>query len=77
MNLIIPTPILQETVYVLETFYSGTPEAIAPKLASLLSLPGVDCPDARWVLDAIQWYRAKKSRFRRRPALRLRPAPSL
>ena len=63
MNLIIPTPILQETVQVLETFYSGTPETIAPKLASLLSLPGVDCPDARWVLDAIQWYRAKRADF--------------
>ena len=63
VNLIIPTVILQETVYVLETFYAGTPETIAPKLTSLLSLNGVTCPDARWVLDAIQWYRAKNSDF--------------
>ena len=63
VNLIIPTAILQETVYVLETFYDGTPEAIAPKLTSLLSLTGVTCPDARWVLDAIQWYRTKNSDF--------------
>ncbi len=63
VNLVIPTVILQETVYVLETFYKGTPETIAPKLTSLLSLTGVTCPDARWVLDAIQWYRAKSADF--------------
>lgn len=63
MHLIIPTPILQETVYALETFYDGTPETIAPKLISLLSLTGVTCPDARWVLDGIQWYRAKNADF--------------
>lgn len=63
VNLIIPTPILQETVYVLETFYAGTPDTIAPKLMSLLSLTGVTCPDARWVLDGIQWYRTKRADF--------------
>lgn len=63
VNLIIPTAILQETVYVLETFYAGTPETIAPKLMSLLSLTGVTCPDARWVLDGIQWYRSKNADF--------------
>lgn len=63
VHLIIPTPILQETVYVLETYYAGTPETIAPKLLSLLSLNGVTCPDARWVLDGIQWYRAKHADF--------------
>jgi len=63
MNLIVPTPILQETVYVLETFYAGTPDTIAPKLMSLLSLTGVTCPDARWVLDGIQWYRTKNADF--------------
>lgn len=63
VSLVIPTPILQETVYVLETYYAGTPETIAPKLMSLLSLTGVTCPDARWVLDGIQWYRAKNADF--------------
>ncbi len=63
VHLIIPTPIIQETVYVLETFYDGTPETIAPKLVSLLALPGVSNPDARWVLDGIQWYRAKNADF--------------
>lgn len=63
VNLIVPTPILQETVYVLETYYDGTPDTIAPKLLSLLSLNGVTCPDARWVLDGIQWYRAKNADF--------------
>lgn len=63
VNLIIPTPILQETVYVLETCYDGTPDIIAPKLISLLSLTGVTCPDARWVLDGLQWYRAKNADF--------------
>ena len=63
VNLIIPTSVLQETVYALETFYDGTPETIAPKLASLLSLAGVDCPDARWVLDGIHWYRTKNADF--------------
>ena len=63
VNLIIPTPILQETVYVLETFYAGTPDTVAPKLMSLLSLTGVTCPDTRWVMDGIQWYRTKNSDF--------------
>ena len=63
VSLVIPTPILQETVYVLETYYDGTPDTIAPKLLSLLSLTGVTCPDARWVLDGIQWYRAKNADF--------------
>ena len=63
VSLIIPTAILQETVYVLETFYAGTPDTIAPKLLSLLSLTGVTCPDARWVMDGIQWYRAKNADF--------------
>ncbi len=63
INLIIPTPIIQETVYVLETYYQGTADTIAPKLISLLSLTGVTCPDARWVLDAIQWYRTKNADF--------------
>lgn len=63
IHLIIPTPVLQETVYVLETFYDGTPETIAPKLVSLLALPGVSNPDARWVLDGIQWYRTKNADF--------------
>jgi predicted nucleic-acid-binding protein len=63
VNLVIPTPILQETVYVLETFYDGTAETIAPKLVSLLNLPGIRCPDASWVLDALHWYRAKSADF--------------
>ena len=63
VHLIIPTTVLQETVYALETFYDGTPDTIAPKLISLLSLTGVTCPDARWVLDGIQWYRAKNADF--------------
>lgn len=63
INLIIPTSVLQETVYALETFYAGTPATVAPKLVSLLSLTGVKCPEARWVLDGIQWYRAKNADF--------------
>ena len=63
VNVVVPTPVLQKTVYVLETFYGGTPSTIAPKLMSLLSLTGVTCPDARWVLDGIQWYRAKNTDF--------------
>lgn len=63
IELVVPTTVLQETVYALETFYEGTPETIAPKLNSLLGLTGITCPDSRWVLHAIQWYRAKKSDF--------------
>lgn len=63
VNLIIPTSVLQEVVYALETCYDGSPVTIAPKLLSLLSLTGVTCPDARWVMDGIQWYRAKNADF--------------
>ena len=63
VNLIVPTTVLQEVVYALETFYDGSPDTIAPKLLSLLSLTGVTCPDARWVLDGIHWYRAKQADF--------------
>lgn len=63
IQLIIPTSVLQETVYVLETFYAGTPETIAPKLTALLNLHGVNCPDAHWALTGIDWYRTKKADF--------------
>lgn len=63
VNLVIPTTVLQEAVYALEIFYAGIPETIAPKLASLLSLNGVSCPDARWVLDGIHWYRTKNADY--------------
>lgn len=63
ITLIVPPTVLQETVYALETYYEGTPETIAPKLVSLLNLTGVSCPDSRWVLDGIQWYRDKKADF--------------
>jgi predicted nucleic-acid-binding protein len=63
VRLLISTPIIQETVYVLETFYEGTPETIAPKLLSLLNLPGIICPDSRWMQDALHWYRAKNADF--------------
>jgi predicted nucleic-acid-binding protein len=63
VSLIVPTSVLQEAVYALETFYRGSPDTIAPKLLSLLSLRGVTCPDARWVMDGIQWYRAKNADF--------------
>ncbi|MEI6071689.1 MAG: type II toxin-antitoxin system VapC family toxin [Verrucomicrobiae bacterium] len=63
VKLLLPTPIVQETVYVLETFYEGTPETIAPKLLSLLNLPGITCPDSRWVQDALHWYRSKNADF--------------
>lgn len=63
LQLVIPTTVLQETVYALETFYDGTPATIAPRLVSLLGLTGVTCPDARWVLDGIHWYRTKNADF--------------
>jgi predicted nucleic-acid-binding protein len=63
VKLLIPTSTIQETVYVLERLYHLEPVAIAPKLISLLAIPNVDTPDARWVLDALQFYRAKNSDF--------------
>jgi predicted nucleic-acid-binding protein len=61
--LVIPTSALQETVYVLETLYNLNAAAIAPKLISLLAIPNVSAPDARWLLNALQFYRAKNSDF--------------
>jgi predicted nucleic-acid-binding protein len=63
VSLIIPTATIQETVYVLEKIYQLDPGAIAPKLLSLLALPNVTAPDARWVVEAIQFYRIKNSDF--------------
>jgi hypothetical protein len=36
---------------------------IAPKLLSLMALPNVTAPDARWLAEAIQFYRTKNSDF--------------
>jgi predicted nucleic-acid-binding protein len=63
VKLIIPTSTLQETVYVLETLYDLGPAEIAPKLISLLAIHNVDTPDARWVVEALQFYRVKNSDF--------------
>lgn len=62
-SLIIPTATIQETVYVLEKTYHLDAGTIAPKLLSLLALPNVTTPDARWVFEAIQFYRVKNSDF--------------
>ena len=63
VKLVIPTSTIQETVYVLERLYHFDASAIAPKLISLLTLPNVDTPDSRWVVEALQFHRAKNSDF--------------
>jgi predicted nucleic-acid-binding protein len=63
VRLLIPTSTIQETVYVLERLYNFDAAVIAPKLISLLAIPNVDAPDHRWVLEALQFYRTKKSDF--------------
>ncbi len=63
VKLVIPTSTIQETVYVLERLYNLDAAAIAPKLISLLTIPNVDTPDSRWVMEALQFYRAKNSDF--------------
>ena len=63
VSLLVPTSAVQESVYVLETYYHLDAAAIAPKLMSLLALPNVSAPDSRWLLDALQSYRTKKCDF--------------
>jgi predicted nucleic-acid-binding protein len=63
ITLIIPTPVIQETVYVLEKLSRITREEIAPAILSVLNLPNVANPDGRWVMDAIQQYRLRKADF--------------
>jgi predicted nucleic-acid-binding protein len=63
VNLVIPTSTIQETVYVLERLYNLDAAAMAPKLISLRTLPNVDTPDSRWVVEALQFYRGKNSDF--------------
>ncbi|MGO8678992.1 MAG: PIN domain-containing protein [Limisphaerales bacterium] len=62
-TLVIPTATIQETVYVLERLYNLDAETIAPKLISLLAIPNVIAPDARWLVEALQYYRTKSSDF--------------
>ena len=63
VKLVIPTSTIQETVSVLERLYKLEAAAIAPKLISLLTIPNVDTPDVRWVMEALQFYRVKNSDF--------------
>jgi predicted nucleic-acid-binding protein len=63
VKLAIPTSTIQETVYVLERLYGLEPAAIAPKLLSLLAIPNVQAPDARWLVEALQFYRVRNSDF--------------
>jgi predicted nucleic-acid-binding protein len=63
VKLVIPTSTIQETVYVLEKLYQLDAAVIAPKLISLLTLPNVESPEVDWVIDALQFYRDKKSDF--------------
>lgn len=62
-TLVIPTATIQETVYVLEKLYHLDPATIAPKLLSLLAMPNVTAPDARWLAEALQFYRIRNSDF--------------
>jgi predicted nucleic-acid-binding protein len=62
-KLVIPTSTIQETVYVLERLYKLDGAVIAPKLISLLAIPNVHTPDARWVGNALQFYRTKNCDF--------------
>ncbi|MGO8700918.1 MAG: PIN domain-containing protein [Limisphaerales bacterium] len=62
VKLVIPTSTIQETVYVLERLYKLDAIAIAPKLISLLTLPNIETPDYRWVMEALQFYRTKEPR---------------
>jgi predicted nucleic-acid-binding protein len=63
LSLIVPTSVIQETVYVLETAYNLDAAAIAPKLISLLAIPNVATPDSRWLVEALQFYRSKNADF--------------
>ena len=63
VSLIIPTASVQETVYVLERIYHLDAATIAPKLISLLAMSNVTAPDARWLTEALQFYRVKNSVF--------------
>lgn len=63
VRLILATATVQETVYVLEKVYHLNAATIAPKLLSLIALPNVTAPDARWLGEAIQFYRIKNSDF--------------
>jgi predicted nucleic-acid-binding protein len=62
-KLVIPTSTIQETVYVLERLYGLDAATIAPKLLSLLAIPNVHAPDARWLMEALQSYRVRNSDF--------------
>jgi predicted nucleic-acid-binding protein len=63
VRLLIPASAIQETVYVLESLYGLTADAIAPKLISLLSLHNVKSPDGTPLIAALQFYREKNSDF--------------
>jgi predicted nucleic-acid-binding protein len=63
LSLIVPTSVIQETVYLLETAYNLDAAAIAPKLISLLAIPNVATPDSRWLVEALQFYRTKNADF--------------
>jgi predicted nucleic-acid-binding protein len=63
VKLVILTSTIQETVYVLERLYGLEAAAIAPKLLSLLAIPNVHAPDARWLAEALQFYRVRNSDF--------------
>lgn len=57
--MIIPTSV----TYLLETLYNLSVAAIAPKLISLLAMPNVSAPDARRLVEGLQFYRTKNSDF--------------
>lgn len=63
VKLVIPTSVIQETVYVLETIYDLDAPTIAPKLISLLAIENVSAADGGWVVEALQSYRVKNCDF--------------
>jgi predicted nucleic-acid-binding protein len=63
VTLVIPASTIQETVYALERLYHLDGALIATKLLSLLAIPNVSVPEARWLMDGLQMYRSKNSDF--------------
>lgn len=63
LTVIVLPAVLAECVFVLESFYGRTREAIAETLGALLSSSGVEIIEATVHLDALQRYRSSKLHF--------------
>lgn len=59
----LPSPIVAELVYVLESVYEQTRPQVAALVRAVLAHPPIDAPEEALLLRAVEWYETTRADF--------------